>query len=195
MRRLFLMIGMCVVFARPSGADVLTFEGLTTAQAVDLTAGNQGYGGFTWDAGWSLYRGDVYHPPGSFGDYGIVNNFGNDPLGFSAGRPFSVTSLRIARWSFNAPDSVRIVAYDAARHLVGDTGAIAVGPAFRLVTANFTDVSRVEFLGGHFFALDNVMTSLAPTPEPGSIALLAMGVVALGVRRARASAGRLRTQS
>src|SRR3954471_9213709 len=98
MRRLFLMIGMCVVFARPSGADVLTFEGLTTTQAVDLTAGNQGYGGFTWDAGWYLYRGDVYHPPGSFGDYGIVNNFGNDPLGFSAGRPFSVTSLRIARW-------------------------------------------------------------------------------------------------
>jgi hypothetical protein len=124
-----------------------------------------------------------------------VNNFGNDPLGFGAGRPFSMTSLRIAQWAFNAPHSVRLVAYDAARHLVGDTGAIAIGPAFRLVTANFTDVSRVEFLGGHFFALDNVLTSLAPTPEPGSIALLAMGVAALGVRRVRASTGRLRTQS
>src|SRR5947207_925384 len=67
-------------FGQPASATVLTFEGLTSASAESM-AFHEGYGGFVWDTGWYLFSDISYSPPGSVSPhYGIVNNFGSDPL-------------------------------------------------------------------------------------------------------------------
>ena len=174
-------------FGQPASATVLTFEGLTSAQAESM-AFHEGYGGFVWDESWYLFADTSYSPPGSVSPhYGIVNNFGSDPISITSATPFDFTGTYVAQWSFNAPSSIRIVGYDALNVVVGDTGNVAIGPSYAFVTANFSNVSRVDFVGGQYFALDNVTVGESSTvvPEPASLLLLGTGLFGTAYRRRR----------
>jgi hypothetical protein len=166
-------------------ATTLTFDGLTTAGAEDITLNNQGYGGLTWTTGnnWTLFSKTSYPVPTVSGNYGLVNNFGANPA-IVSGSAFSFNSVEIVGWYFNAPTSVGIRAYDSSHNLIGDTGLVGINTSsYTLIAPNWSGVSELDFYGGQYFALDDMIIN--SVPEPATLSLLGLGLVGLGLMRKR----------
>ncbi len=178
------MFGMVSI----SNATVLNFEGLTTSQVQNITTNNQGYGGFTWDAGWYLYNDNFYNTPAHSGDYGIVNNFGTNPLGLSiaSSNTFDFNGAWISGWHFNAPSQVKAQGFDNLGNLVAETNWMAVTVGVNTYLASsFNNVTRVDFLGGGYFTIDDFTynNESAPVPEPTTMLLFGTGLAGLlGIR-------------
>lgn len=169
-----------------ANATVLTFEDLTNSEAAPIPAG---YGGFNWDSGWYLYNDDIYPNPAHSGHYGIVNNFGNDPLGLqiSSDSSFDFNGAWVSGWSFNSPQVLKAQGFDQFGNLLAETAwlEIAVGVNSYL-QADFAGVYRVNFVGGQYFTIDDFTfnENQKPVPEPASIFLIGTGIVGLmGARR------------
>src|SRR5258708_5775557 len=101
---------MLVLAAASVGAQatVLDFEGLTTSGAIALNSATPNYGGFTWSSAFYLYNYPAYGTPTHSGNYGVVNNFGANPVSMSSTTAFDFDGAWLAGWSFNAPSSVTI---------------------------------------------------------------------------------------
>jgi hypothetical protein len=110
------------------------------------------------------------------------------------GSAFDFAGVSIIGWSFNAPASVGIRAYDASNTLVGDTGLVGINTsAYTYVQADFAGVNRLEFYGGQFFAIDDLQIgkrdSNVPLPATLPLALLGLGLLGVSLRQRRAARG------
>ena len=188
MGKMLLLIAALLLHVVPAGATVLDFEGLTTTSATPLPTS---YGGFTWDTGWYLYSQIDYTTPTHSGNYGIVNNSGTNPLGvsISSSTPFDFNGAWLAGWDFNAPSQIKAQGFDAANNLVAETPFMTIDVnSNKYLSANFDDVTRVNFVGGQYFTIDdftfNESTS-NPVPEPSTFLLLGGGVIGTFLLRRR----------
>ncbi len=137
-------------------ATLLDFEGLTASSAEDLTQNNQGYGGFNWDFGWFLYSDQSYPNPAHSPHYGIVNNYGADPLGLSSASPFDFDGVWVSGWYFNSPQQIKAQGLDVFDNVIFETDFFPLLVSEnQFLSANFQGVSRVNFLGGQYFTLDD----------------------------------------
>lgn len=181
-------LALTFLFALTAGsasATILTFEGLTTGAAASLNATTPNYGGFTWDNAFYLYNVASYATPVHSGSYGIVNNFGTNPVSVSSGTAFNFNGAWLNGWYFNAPAQVTLIGYDALNNVVGSiTQAITAGSQV-YATANFANVNRVDFVGGQYFTIDDFTYNAAqvPTPATGALLLTGLGLIGFTARR------------
>ena len=187
--KLFLIGILLVGLVEASHADILDFEGLTTSDAESLLLNNQGYGGFMWDSGWYLFDDNYYSTPAHSGNYGIVNNYGTDPIGLSiiSSSSFNFMGAWVAAWDFNAPSQIKAQGFDQFDNLIGETDWLTISSnANTFLEANFTNVYRINFVGGQYFTIDDFTfeplqggQTGAPVPEPGTMVLMGLGFISL----------------
>ena len=98
----------------------------------------------------------------------------------------SATAFNFTGAWFAAPNTngataswINVTAYDAADHVIGSTGNVAIGADYRWVGANFTNVARLNISRDDgWFVMDDFNVQ-SPVPEPGSVLMLLVGLCVL----------------
>lgn len=173
------------VCVAPASAAVLTFDDLNTGSAGSVPAS---YAGFTLNGWWHIDNPPYSFPYASAPTiiYNSESNYTNTPEIVSA-TPIDVLSVYLADFSSG---SVTLLGYSGSSLLYSST--IALGATMTQYALNFEGIDRfvMQTTDGVTFAfLDNFEYANANTvPEPGSLALLAVGLIGgLGIRSRRKS--------
>jgi hypothetical protein len=191
-KTLFAMLACAsLMLAGAAHAGVTSFDELATdgdfASLNDISP----YAGLTWSADW--YAGDNtisgYANGAHSGKNFAVNGFGGDAAAVS-----SATAFNFAGAWFAAPQGaadqaswVDITAYDAANHVIGSTGHVAIGGGYVWVGAGFNNVSSLSITRDSGWYVMDDFTAAAAVPEPGTPLMLGIGMLVLMAWRRRSS--------
>ena len=175
-----------------ANATVLTFEGLTSASAISLNSAVTNYGGFAWSGDFVLFDTASYGAPVHSGSYGVVNDSGASPVGLTvvSSSTFDFNGVWLGGWTFNTPATVTIEGYNASNVLVNSMTVNDANNTIGYVSANFSGISSLKFVGGQYFTLDDFTfnQNTNTVPEPGSLALIALALCAAGMTRRKRAA-------
>jgi hypothetical protein len=195
-KTLFALIASAgLMLAGAANAGVVGFENVATGGDFASLGDLNPYAGLTFSDDW--FAGDTgidgYGNGAHGGTHFAVNGFGTDGVTIGSATPFNFAGA----W-FAAPDGaadkaswIAIAAYDAANHLIGSTGQVAIGSGYTWAAAAFDNVSSLTITRDTgWFVMDDFTTVAATppggtVPEPSSTLVLGMGAFALMLGRAR----------
>ncbi len=180
-----LLIGSC------AQASVLGFDDLNTAGKLTNLARSGPYAGLTWSSGWVVGPNTVsgYDNAAHSGTQFLSNGFGVNNLGVSSSDGFDFAGAWFAAPNTNGSHAtwINITAYDAANQLIGSTGNRAITTAFSWIGAEFSGATRLNITRdkGWFVMDDFALQDATQVPEPGSLALCVLALLAIGTARRR----------
>ena len=161
------------------GSTLINFDTLTSGDAVNTqytslgvtisgTTGNSGTGGSTtvraanWDP--------IY--------------IGNQDNGWNGSIIFDL-SAGATQFGLELIDSIPsyLEVYDAANNLIESFTTTASGSNIFVGIDTGSTLFTKAIISGNFYAVDDVQFNVAAVPEPTTLALLALGLVAIGARK------------
>ena len=189
----FLLVGSVVLFASEAAAVVLDFESLEHVDALTEFHGQiyneDGFELSTFDfPGFATFGTQEARFSGSTALFNDVIG-GVTLLRHAAGLSFSLSSIDLTELNDPLMSSVTFVGFSALGPTVFQTFVLD-GNAFQPETfafgPEFSNLSLVSWTqSAPFHQFDNIVVEAVP--EPASLALVALGVLALGLYRRRAN--------
>ena len=178
------LTGLCVaaglLLALPARAAVVDFDELDAGGELTPLAGL--YAGLDWSADW--YLGDTgvdgYGNGAHSGALFVTNGYGVDQLEVRSAAGFHFTGAWFAAPATNGAPAgwISITAYDATGRLIGGTGQVGIGAAYRWVAADFDGVARLSIArDDRWFVIDDFTLAASPVPEPGGLPPLGAGLL------------------
>lgn len=204
LRRTLVVVSILALMSVPAAAGVITFNelGLGVGDILTTQLGSLGVIFSTSLGTTAIGDSTDYPPPGAStitGQYVILGStdvlvtpailsvFFVDPSNPVVPRIVDGSTIFIDLW--DTESNVTVHAYDDGGSLLG---TVTLNTLFANAMGGFTgDVHRLDFVddGADGFVLDNlVFGDITPVPEPGTLALMGLGLlaVAFGLRRKRA---------
>ena len=190
-----LLAGAVLTLAPPAQAAVVDFDDVSAGGKLATLSKYNPYEDLTWTSSWFL--GDTavngYSNGAHSGTQFVSNGFGVNNLGISSATAFNLDGAWFATPATNGSKAtwINITAYDAANQLIGSTGNIAINGTYSWVQASFANVTRLTITRDKgWFVMDDLSMSAigpvpSPVPEPGSMVLLAAGLLMTGFAAAR----------
>ena len=192
------LITLGLLGAVPVEGQTITFEGSWWgAETPSTVVLPNGYSGFAWTNFWVIDRS--YAPVSGFANVAtstssatVAYNIFGATATMTSDTPFDLGALTLAA-AWRSGLNVTLTGLDALGNpIAGATASYVVGQSAQMVTPNFTGVYGVQFSSsggtdvpnaagvGAQLAIDNLVLT-STVPEPSSIALLVVGMTALGV--------------
>jgi len=189
------LAGAVLTLASPAQAAVVDFDDVSAGGKLSTLSKYNPYEDLTWTSSWFL--GDTavngYSNGAHSGTQFVSNGFGVNNLGISSATAFNLDGAWFATPATNGSKAtwINISAYDAANQLIGSTGNIAINGTYSWVQASFANVSRLTITRDKgWFVMDDLSMSAigpvpSPVPEPGTVVLLAAGLLMTGFAATR----------
>lgn len=189
------LAGAVLTLASPAQAAVVDFDDVSAGGKLSTLSKYNPYEDLTWTSSWFL--GDTavsgYSNGAHSGTQFVSNGFGVNNLGISSATAFNLDGAWFATPATNGSKAtwINISAYDAANQLIGSTGNVAINGTYSWVQASFANVSRLTITRDKgWFVMDDLSMSAigpvpSPVPEPGSMVLLAAGLLMTGFAATR----------
>jgi hypothetical protein len=189
-------VALLAALALPAAAraQVINFEDYPTA-SFDVIA--SGYHGFNWIDMYALNTtNDPFAPVAAVSAPNVAFNGFGTPSEIDVPTPGTLTlgSIDLTQWApfgGSPAPSVTVTGFLGTTQLFRKL--VPLGPSYATTVFNWSGIDRVTFepapqAGGGWFVADNIVLGIVgttTTPEPGSVALLATGLVALGLAARR----------
>lgn len=190
-----LLAGAVLTLASPAQAVVVDFDDVSAGGKLSTLSKYNPYQDLTWAKSWFL--GDTavngYSNGAHSGTQFVSNGFGVNNLDINSTTAFNLDGAWFATPATNGSKAtwINITAYDVANQLIGSTGNIAINGTYSWVQASFANVSRLTITRDKgWFVMDDLSMSAigpvpSPVPEPGTVVLLAAGLLMTGVAATR----------
>jgi hypothetical protein len=188
---LLALSGVLFVSTLPAGANVVVFDNISSESP-----------GLSW-SNWSTLSSVYYNAPGVYGNHvtfpsgpNMVLGGGSIPSTISSANPFNVEGAYFATMAYHDNYGSGMINSAYRVTVTGTRGESVVGSVdidlnieFAKTALNFNNIDKLTLTGAgnKIFIMDNFTynTNPTPTPLPGSLLLLAPGLVGLAAVRKR----------
>lgn len=210
--RIFLFLLAMSGFTGSANATVLSFEDLTTRNNFSALGISNTYQGYSWGygygagvasrtfanspTGWAsatVTNSAVSPAPSGMSGTSYAWNWnGPQSLWIDFHTATNISSVDLANLSSaygggNA-SSIQLFGYDAANNLLSTSSILSLTSTFQTLTANLSGINFLEIranANSQWFSIDNLTVNQNTVPEPGSIALLGIGIMGAAFTRRR----------
>ena len=186
----------------PVQATILTFDDITTT--TNYAQLSTDYGGFNWGANWYVESDRAYANYGNSygstsGEYAAFNGYGVLSVALNSGANFDFNGASFTGWAINnsyqslTATSVTVQGYNNGS-LVGTASMNLSADKYDWLSTNLLGVDELRFISSNsdqWWLMDDfTFNQTTVVPEPGSLALMCLGLVGLGYVRLRKSASK-----